>query len=64
MPEIGGRELDRPLLWQHPAIKTLFVSGYDKETIQHHRINQRFVPQQPYRQAGLIQEVRGTLDVV
>lgn len=63
MPEIGGRELDRPLLRQHPAIKTLFVSAYDEETIQHHRINQRFVLQPPYRQAGLIKKVRETLDV-
>lgn len=64
MSEIGERELDRPLLRQHPAIKRLFVSGYDEETIQHHRMNQRFVLQQPSRQAGLIQEVRGILDVV
>ena len=36
MPEIGGRELARRLLRQHPTMKTLFVSGYDDETIQHH----------------------------
>jgi two-component system cell cycle sensor histidine kinase/response regulator CckA len=52
MPEIGGRELARRLLRQHPTMKRLFVSGYDDETIQHHRINQRFVLQQPYRQSG------------
>ena len=43
-------------------MKTLFVSGYDDDTIQHHRINQRFVRQQPYRQAGLIEKVREMLD--
>lgn len=62
MPEIGGRELARRLLSQHPTMKTLFVSGYDEETIRHHRINQRFVLQQPYRQCGLIEKVREMLD--
>lgn len=62
MPEIGGRELARRLLSQRPTMKTLFVSGYDDETIQHHRINQRFVLQQPYRQSGLIEKVREMLD--
>jgi two-component system cell cycle sensor histidine kinase/response regulator CckA len=62
MPEIGGRELARRLLRQHPTMKTLFISGYDDETIQHHRINQQFVLQQPYRQSGLIEKVRATLD--
>ncbi len=62
MPEIGGRELARRLLRQHPTMKTLFVSGYDDETIQHHRINQRFVLQQPYRQSGLVEKVREMLD--
>jgi signal transduction histidine kinase/CheY-like chemotaxis protein len=62
MPEIGGRELARRLLKQHPTMKTLFVSGYDDQTIQHHRINQRFVLQQPYRQSGLVEKVREMLD--
>jgi two-component system cell cycle sensor histidine kinase/response regulator CckA len=62
MPEIGGRELARRLLRQHPTMKRLFVSGYDDERIQHHRINQRFVLQQPYRQSGLIEKVRDVLD--
>lgn len=62
MSEIGGRELARRLMIQHPMMKALFVSGYDDETIQHHRINQRFVLQHPYRQAGLIEKVREMLD--
>jgi signal transduction histidine kinase/CheY-like chemotaxis protein len=62
MPEIGGRELARRLLSQHPTMKALFISSYDGETIQHHRINQRFVLQHPYRQSGLIEKVRETLD--
>ena len=55
MPEIGGRELARRLLRQHPTMKRLFVSGYDDETI---------VLQQPYRQSGLIEKVREVLDAV
>lgn len=62
MPEIGGRELARRLLSQHPTMKALFVSSYDDETIQHHRINRRFVLQHPYRQAGLVEKVREVLD--
>ena len=62
MPEIEGRELARRLLRQHPTMKTLFVSGYDDETIRHLRINRRFVLQQPYRQSGLIEKVREMLD--
>jgi two-component system, cell cycle sensor histidine kinase and response regulator CckA len=62
MPEIGGRELARRLLNQHPMMKALFISSYDDETIRHHRINQRFVLQQPYRQSGLIEKVRQMLD--
>ena len=62
MPEFGGRELARRLMHHHPKMKALFVSSYDDETIQHHRINQRFVLQSPYRQSGLIEKVREVLD--
>jgi signal transduction histidine kinase len=62
MPEIGGRELARRLLDLQPTMKALFLSSYDDETIRQHRINQRFVLQQPYRQTGLIGKVREMLD--
>ena len=62
MPEIGGRELARRLLDLQPTMKALFLSSYDDETIRQHRINQRFVLQQPYRQSGLIGKVREMLD--
>lgn len=61
MAEIGGRELARRLLTHQPTMKALFVSNYD-ETIAHHRINRRFVFQQPYRQVGLAEKVREMLD--
>jgi signal transduction histidine kinase/CheY-like chemotaxis protein len=62
MPQIGGRELAHRLVSRHPHMKALFVSSYDSETIQHHRINRRCVLQHPYRQAGLIEKVREVLD--
>jgi two-component system cell cycle sensor histidine kinase/response regulator CckA len=62
MTEIGGRELARRLLNHQPTMKALFVSSYDDETIAHHRINRRFVLQQPYRQVGLVEKVREMLD--
>jgi signal transduction histidine kinase len=62
MPEIGGRELAGRLLQHHPMMKALFISSYDDETIRHHRINQRFVLQHPYRQSGLVEKVREMLD--
>lgn len=62
MHEIGGRELARRLLTRHPMMKALFVSSYDDESIQHHRVNRNFVLQYPYRRASLIQKVREILD--
>jgi signal transduction histidine kinase len=62
MPQIGGRELAHRLLSQHPGMKALFVSSYDDEAIQHHRINRRCLLQHPYRQTGLIEKVRDVLD--
>ncbi len=62
MPELGGRDLARRLMHHHPKMKALFVSSYDDETIQYHRINQRFVLQSPYRQSGLLEKVREVLD--
>lgn len=62
MGEIGGRELARRLLNHQPMMKALFVSSYDDETIAHHRINRRFVLQQPYKQVGLVEKVREMLD--
>lgn len=64
MAEMGGRELARRLLNHQPTMKALFVSSYDDETMSHHRINRRFVLQQPYRQVGLVEKVREMLDTV
>ncbi len=62
MPEIGGRDLARRLLKQHPMMKPLFVSGYDDETMALHRLNPRYLLRRPYRQAGLVGKVRELLD--
>jgi two-component system cell cycle sensor histidine kinase/response regulator CckA len=62
MPEIGGRDLARRLLEQHPNMKPLFVSGYDDEAMVSHRLNPRYLLRRPYRQAGLVEKVRDLLD--
>jgi two-component system, cell cycle sensor histidine kinase and response regulator CckA len=62
MPEIGGRDLARRLLTQHPMMKPLFVSAYDDEAMLSHRLNPRFLLRRPYRQAGLVEKVRELLD--
>ncbi|HEX4969110.1 MAG TPA: response regulator, partial [Nitrospiraceae bacterium] len=62
MPEIGGRDLAKRLLGQHPMMKPLFVSGYDDETMVSHRLNPRYLLRRPYRQAGLMEKVRELLD--
>jgi DNA-binding NarL/FixJ family response regulator len=62
MPEIGGRDLARRLLEQHPKMKPLFVSGYDDEAMVSHRLNPRYLLRRPYRQAGLVEKVRELLD--
>jgi two-component system cell cycle sensor histidine kinase/response regulator CckA len=62
MPEISGRELAKRLLRQHPAMKALFVSGYDDEAIISHRINRRCLLRRPYRQTGLVEKVRELID--
>jgi CheY-like chemotaxis protein len=62
MPEIGGRELARRLLKQHPKMQPLFVSGYDDEAMVSHRLNPRYLLRRPYRQAELVEKVRELLD--
>jgi two-component system, cell cycle sensor histidine kinase and response regulator CckA len=62
MPEIGGRDLARRLLQQHPMMKPLFVSGYDDEAMVSHRLNPRYLLRRPYRQTGLVEKVRELLD--
>jgi signal transduction histidine kinase len=62
MPEISGRELATRLLKQYPAMKALFVTGYDDEAIISHRINRRFLLRRPYRQRGLVEKVRELID--
>ena len=63
MPEIGGRELAKRLVLQHPHMKALFVSGFSDETIASHRVNKKYFLQQPYRQHDLAGKVRELLDV-
>jgi signal transduction histidine kinase/CheY-like chemotaxis protein len=62
MPEIGGRDLAKRLLEQHPMIKPLFASGFDDEAMVSHRLNPRYLLRRPYRQIGLVEKVRELLD--
>jgi two-component system, cell cycle sensor histidine kinase and response regulator CckA len=62
MPEIGGRDLAKRLLEHHPMMQPLFVSGYDDEAMESHRLNPRYLLRRPYRQAGLVEKVRELLD--
>ena len=62
VPEIGGRDLARRLLEQHPMMKPLFISGYDDEAMVSHRLNPRYLLRRPYRQTGLVEKVRELLD--
>ncbi len=62
MPEINGRDLAKRLLKQYPSMKALFVSGYDDEAIDSHRINRRYLLRRPYRQEGLVEKVRELID--
>jgi two-component system, cell cycle sensor histidine kinase and response regulator CckA len=62
MPEIGGRDLARRLLIQHPKMKPLFISGYDDEAMVSHRLNPQYLLKRPYRQTGLVEKVRELLD--
>lgn len=63
MPEISGRELAKRLVLQHPKMKALFVSGFSDDTIASHRVNKKYVLQQPYRQHDLAGKIRELLDV-
>ena len=62
LAEIGGRELAKRLVLQHPAMKALFVSGFSDDTIVSHRVNKKYFLQQPYRQHDLAEKVRVLLD--
>jgi signal transduction histidine kinase len=62
LAEIGGRELAKRLVLQHPAMKALFVSGFSDDTIVSHRVNKKYFLQQPYRQHDLAEKVRELLD--
>ncbi|HZT05802.1 MAG TPA: ATP-binding protein [Chloroflexota bacterium] len=63
MPGMGGRELAEKVTAQRPAIRVLFMSGFDPET----RIGQRAVPYgkvflaKPFTDLALSQKVREAL---
>ena len=62
LAEIGGRELAKRLVLQHPAMKALFVSGFSDDTIVSHRVNKKYFLYQLYRQHDLAEKVRELLD--
>ncbi len=64
MPEISGRELSQRLHTRHPALKTLFMSGYTADIIARQGVLEAGVNfiQKPFTTEDLARKVRQVLD--
>lgn len=64
MPGINGRELVARIRQRHPALKTLFMSGYAESEADRRHLSDRATPylQKPFTPASLAKAVRDTLD--
>ncbi len=64
MPEINGRDLSSQLFKSHPALKTLYMSGYTADVIAHHGVlddGVQFI-QKPFSLKDLAVKVREVLE--
>ncbi len=64
MPNMGGRELADHLLARRPALRVLYMSGYNDDAIVHHRVLDPGVVllQKPITPDGLLRKVRAVLE--
>jgi two-component system, cell cycle sensor histidine kinase and response regulator CckA len=64
MPEMNGRDMAKKLLFLHPDLKFLFMSGYTVDVIAHHCVLDEGVHfiQKPFTMTDLATKVRGVLD--
>ncbi|MCX5772904.1 MAG: response regulator, partial [Candidatus Hydrogenedentes bacterium] len=63
MPEMSGRLIVEQVAALHPAIKTLYMSGYTANVIAHHGVLDPGVHllQKPFTNRGLAQKIREVL---
>ncbi len=63
MPEMNGRDLAKRLLFHHPDLKRLYMSGYTAEVIAHHGVLEEGIHflQKPFTLASLASKVREAL---
>lgn len=66
MPEMNGRDLAEKIIWFHPKIKFLFMSGYTADFIAPHGILDEGVEfiEKPFIRENLNNKVREVLDMI
>jgi PAS domain S-box-containing protein len=64
MPEMGGKELSEKLLEKYPKVKTLYISGYERDSISHHGVLEKGTHflEKPFSPQELISKIREMLD--
>jgi CheY-like chemotaxis protein len=65
MPRMNGRDLAQKLQSTHPALKTLFMTGFTEDAVTHQRLVSPGVAllQKPFKPAALLRRVRELLDL-
>jgi PAS domain S-box-containing protein len=64
MPEMSGPDLAEAIRARHPAIRTLFMSGYANDSVFNHHVLEAGAPflEKPFRPADLTRKVRQVLE--
>jgi CheY-like chemotaxis protein len=65
MPEMSGRHVFEQLVVFHPHVRVLYMSGYPRDVIAHHRVLDDGIHflQKPFTQQVLAQKIREVLSV-